>query len=279
MKKLFEYNVRRINYKGQEIQTYSFGTGKKKILSLPSFPHSGIYYILFTQFYDPTQFQVITLDIPGWAGWSDNIFKNKKYDPQEYINVLKLIIKEYSLNKFNLIGYSFGGALAIELAAMEPKRINNLAIVSTIIKGDLLNRSPQKFRLHLAKVLHQEHRLRNYLLKVFDSYQQVVEDNYNATMFQQYKSMIEQSDQKVLFESLYWLFNTDLTKYLEKIKGIENILIVNSKNEPEIFRKQMEYIRRNLNTENTIKISGQHEDFVLQPKAENIKEVLEFLLQ
>ncbi|KKQ34841.1 MAG: Alpha/beta hydrolase fold family 3-oxoadipate enol-lactonase [candidate division WS6 bacterium GW2011_GWA2_37_6] len=279
MKKLFEYNVRRLKYKDKEIQTYSFGTGRKKILSLPSFPHSGIYYILFTQFYDPTKFQVITLDLPGWAGWSENVFAKGEFNPDEYIKILSQIIKEYSLDKFSLIGYSFGGALAIKLAALYPDRITNLALVSTIVKGALLNGSDKKFRLELAKILHQEHRLRNYIFKEFTSYNTIIKDNFNETMLYQYKSMLEQASTSVLFDSLYWLFHADLTPFLKNVKRIKNILIANSKDEPKIFKKQMEYMRRYFDGESSLKISGRHEDFILQPKSEQIKAVLKFLLR
>jgi len=65
---MFKYTPETISYHNNLIQTYSFGDADKVIFSLPSYPHSGLSYIFFTQYYDPAKFRFITFDIPGWAG-------------------------------------------------------------------------------------------------------------------------------------------------------------------------------------------------------------------
>ncbi|MBD3280208.1 alpha/beta fold hydrolase [Candidatus Dojkabacteria bacterium] len=274
-----KYSVEKIKFEDKNVQTYNFGEGDKVIFSFPSFPHSGLYYILFTKFYDPKKFKFVTLDLPGWAGWSGNIFENEPVEIERYVDLAELILKHYKVDKFSLIGYSFGGALATILASRRPDDVRNLVIVSTIVNGKLLKGSRERRLLFLAKLLGQEKRLKRMVIKRTESFAPIAEENFGEKDFRQYMDMLIQSDERVIFESIDQLFSRDFISNLEKIRSIENILIVNSRNENKMFRVQAEYLRRFFDQEETLKLSGTHDGFILRPKSKVIKQVLDFLVQ
>ncbi len=112
----FKFNKKKIKFNGYNIQTYSFGAGEKVVLSFPGFPHSGLYFTLFLRFYDPTRVKFITFDLPGWFGNSENVFQNSEFAIETYVDIAEKILEEYEVKKFNIIGYSFGSALAVLIA-------------------------------------------------------------------------------------------------------------------------------------------------------------------
>jgi esterase/lipase len=277
--KSFKYTTERIKYKDFEIQTYTFGTGENVVFSFPSFPHSGLYYILFTQLYDQTKFRFITMDLPGWSGWSENIFKGTQFSMEEYVNLAEYVLDYYKVKRFSLIGYSFGGALAIKLANKRLPDIKNLVLVSTVVNDNLIKNSPEVKKIKLAKVLKQKQRLKGHILKEFSSYKDIATANFGECMLDEYNQMLNRSDVNVIFDSLYELFTSDLTSEIQNLNAIKNILIVSSEDEGAFFTDQSDYICNILKNENTFKIKGSHEDFILRPNKENIKHVLDFLTQ
>ncbi|MDQ6985179.1 MAG: hypothetical protein Q9M91_01370 [Candidatus Dojkabacteria bacterium] len=109
----FEYTSKRIKFKSSEIQTYTFGSGKKVILSLPGFATPGIFYLFFTSFYNHKNFKIITFDVPGWGGLSDNIFKDNKFSIDECVEIAEKVLEEYRVKTCNIIGYSYRGAFSL----------------------------------------------------------------------------------------------------------------------------------------------------------------------
>jgi esterase/lipase len=277
--KPFKYMTERIKYKGSEIQTYTFGTGENVIFSFPSFPHSGLYYILFTQLYDQTKFKFITMDLPGWSGWSENIFRNKNVAMEEYVDLAEYILDYYKVTNFSLIGYSFGGALAIKLANRRLKNIKKLALVSTVVNGNLIKNTPEVRKIKLAKMINQKWRLKSHVLKEFKNYKDIAVSNFHECMIEEYSQMINRADVDVIFDSLYELFTSDLTDEIKNLNSLKNILVVSSGEEGDFFTNQTNYICNLLKNECTFRISGRHEDFILRPNKVNIQHVLDFLTE
>jgi len=80
-------------------------------------------------------FKVIVLDLPGF-GKSD--FPPKIWDLNSYAKFVLDLTKTLGIEKFYLLGHSFGGSIAIKIALFAPEKIKKLILV------DAAGRRPQK---------------------------------------------------------------------------------------------------------------------------------------
>jgi pimeloyl-ACP methyl ester carboxylesterase len=273
----FPYQKIATRYKGYKIQTYIFGTGKEIVFAFPSFPHSGLYYIWFLSRYDLSKVKFITFDLPGWIGLSDNIFKTVPFSLGEFVEVAKLILAKHHVKKYSIVGYSFGGALAVKLASDQKEKIKNVALVSSVVNGV----DVQKYRIgKLVNFLYGirfSPLLKYYVERTYHKYKASLnKENLPRGYTTMYENMINRSSPRVLLTSIYTLFHTDWTCYFRNLKGLR-ILVANTLEEPLYFHKQAEHMRKVLKGCYSIAISGNHEDFVLKPKREVVKEVVNFL--
>jgi pimeloyl-ACP methyl ester carboxylesterase len=275
----FEYISKRINYKGKEIQTYTFGTGSHVIFSFPSFPQSGLYYLFFAQHYNHRNYKFITFDLPGWSGWSENLFREDPTLPliPTYLDIAEHVLKEYKVDKFSVIGYSFGAALAFMLAARNPERILRLALTSPVIFGGLTHQTKQHRLLGWVKRLNAHKLMRRRFRRRIESLLPDFRKLVSADLVDMYMTMYMRTDSVVLMNSIWELFNTDNEDLLPEVGKVKNILIVNSQEEDKLFRMQAEHLRRHLPSEHTLKIHGTHDDFILRPKSETVEQVMNFL--
>jgi len=274
----FDYRKHTTTYKGYSIQTYEFGEGENIVFSFPSFPHSGLYYLWFLTHYDKHSVRFITFDLPGWSGYSENIFQKNDFTIDEYVEIAKVILSDYGVDKFSVIGYSFGGAMALKLAADCKERVNKLVLVSSVINSNIV----QRFNLiRLVKLLHFSkyyNVLRNVIVRKMKEISRVLNEEEGIPMIflEMYSDMVKHIDARVISESIYKLFTSDYSKYLDEIRDKE-VLIVNTKEEPKLFRIQAEFLRRKLNNEKSMYIHGSHDDFILRCRKDVVKEVIKFL--
>ena len=273
----FEYFAKTIRYKDFNIATYVIGSGEKNVLSFPSFPHSGLYYLWFLNHYDLSKVKFYTLDLPGWIGYSDNIFKNKPFDIEEYINIIKTLIKDYDINKFSVLGYSYGGALTVRLVNDLPDMVEKVVLVSPVVNSRIIQHTKEVSAVNLAKKMGISKVFDWYLKDAWNKYKpQIITEGFPEGLIAVYENMIRHSNSQVLMNSLYTLFHSDLTGYLGCLKD-KPLLTINSLNEGKMFRKQAEFLRRKfINCESTY-LTGSHEDFILKPKSEVVKKVVHFL--
>jgi len=75
-------------------------------------------------------FKVIVPDLPGF-GLSDKL--SSPWRTNDYIKWLEEFIKQLGIENFYLLGYSFGGALAVKMAVKYPQRVEKLFLVSAAI--------------------------------------------------------------------------------------------------------------------------------------------------
>ena len=133
----WKYNPPKIKFKHHTIQTYSFGNGKKKVIALPTFPHSGLIYANLYKYNHHRDLEIITFDLPGWVGNSDNIFSNKIFSFDECVEVCKAIIRHYKIDRVSIIGFSFGTALETLLAYKIRDKLDKLVFVSPFVDFEL----------------------------------------------------------------------------------------------------------------------------------------------
>lgn len=73
-------------------------------------------------------FCVLAVDLPGF-GWSQP--PPVAWGTQEYAGHILRLIQETGIERAALVGHSFGGRIAIALAAAEPQRVSRLALVAS----------------------------------------------------------------------------------------------------------------------------------------------------
>lgn len=89
--------------------------------------------------------------------------------------------------------------------------------------------------------------------------------------------MILNSDANTLLESVHQLFNIDLRKYIQTLENIP-VMVVNSREENKMFRRNAELIRRMTRKKESVYIHGRHEDFLLKPHEHACVKVIDFLV-
>jgi len=72
-------------------------------------------------------FRVLAVDLPGF-GWSQP--PPAAWGTQEYAGHILRLMQETEIDRAGLVGHSFGGRIAIALAAGQPARVSRLALVA-----------------------------------------------------------------------------------------------------------------------------------------------------
>jgi len=264
-----------ISVEGKKVQTYSIGEGDSIVISYPPFPHSGLIYSLFMLHQSKPNIKFITFDLPGWVGMTESD-KTGEFDLKQIERITKEIIKDYKISEFGVLGYSFGGILAIKTARRYNHRITKIALVSAVINGQLTTSSKDYKRIEMVEKLGLANVSKYYLQSRFRKYSKsLLEDGVPAPFLQWYQSMMANIDGRALFQSIKILFTGDFTSDFMKLPEVP-LLIVNSKNETKYFRQQAAYLRRLVKGESSLYLTGEHEDFILHPKKKVVKQLINF---
>lgn len=278
------YRIQKIKYKGKDIQTYMFGKGNinNAVFSFPAFPHSGLMYLYFLWHYDPQNLCFITFDLPGWIGKSEIPFTDSRYNEEEVLEIATKVRDRYGVQKYNVIGYSFGSTLAARLGALDSANIKRLAFVSPVLAGKNIQENWRRNTMGLIGKLGIWSFVKKYLFYKFNGYKKVIkssfeEEGMDTTVIDAYEDLIAQSDARIIYDSLYKLFNSDYSDYVRQIPP-EKVIVVSSKGEDLYLRKQAEHVRRILNVEQTAFLEGDHQAFILDPKSDSVHKVLSMLL-
>lgn len=279
----FEYRTRRVELPEGAIQTYSFGSGEKVVFAFPSFPHSGLLYLLFTRHFDSSKYTFITFDLPGWAGWSDRSYlqpekSERRITLDEYVDIADAVLTSYQVKSFRIIGYSFGGNLALRLAIRHPEQVNRVVLVSAVLFGNLLKGTKAYRLLRIGRLLKLHKILERRLIKGFVTAAKQVKLDSGDSIIDLYGAMYKQIHAPSLMECLNALFEDSGEDLVKKINSIPHLLVINSRDEDNMFRKQAERIRRIVDHEKTLFLNGSHNDFLVNPSLKNVKQVMRFLL-
>jgi pimeloyl-ACP methyl ester carboxylesterase len=74
-----------------------------------------------------TTFRVLAVDLPGF-GWSQA--PPSAWGTHEYAGHIQRLMQEAGIDRAALVGHSFGGRIAISLAATHPARVSRLVLVA-----------------------------------------------------------------------------------------------------------------------------------------------------
>ena len=188
----------------------------------------------------------------------------------------------YKTHKYNVVGYSFGSTLAARLGAMDSENIKKIAFVSPVLAGKDIKEGWRRATMEMIGKLGLWAFVKKYLYYKFSGYKKVIklsfeEEGMDTTVIDAYETLIAQSDSRVIFDSLYKLFNSDYSDYVRQIPP-EKVIVVSSKGEDPYLRKQAEHVRRILDGEQTAFLEGDHQAFILDPKSDSVNKVLKMLL-
>jgi pimeloyl-ACP methyl ester carboxylesterase len=275
---LENFKSRKIRYKKYSIQTYCYGDSSKKVLALPAFPHSGLVYFNFLKYQPNPDIQIITFDLPGWIGKTDNLFKDSYFSFEECLNICEAVLRAYKVDKFSLLGFSFGTALQTMLAYKLRDRVERLVYVSPMINS-MLDRSDNNIRI--VERLHRwglAKPLKSYIKGRFEALYRkaLLYQGLPSELVDEYSQLILKSDPTVLLDSVYQLFHLNLTYQYSQLKN-KPVLVVNSRAENRIFKRNARLIRSIANHEKNLFLQGRHEDFILKPDIQTCLKVLSFL--
>jgi pimeloyl-ACP methyl ester carboxylesterase len=89
-------------------------------------------------------FRVLSLDLPGF-GWSQA--PPEAWGMREYVTHLLGLLDETGIPRAALVGHSFGGRIAVSLAARQPERVSRLALVAS---PGIRSKRSARYRLTVA---------------------------------------------------------------------------------------------------------------------------------
>ena len=114
---------------GIKTKYLSFGRGKPFII-LHGWGSGSDRWVLEAEIIAKQGYQVIVPDLPGFAESSK---LNRPWTVNDYVKWLEDFTAELKIQDFNLLGYSFGGAVAAKMAVKYPQRVQKLFLVASAV--------------------------------------------------------------------------------------------------------------------------------------------------
>lgn len=102
----------------------------QKLLILPGWGSNSQRWQKVKELLEEKGIEVLILDLPGFSFTPS---PPKPWGRDDYLNWIFQQIKEKNWQKFNLLGHSFGGGLAVKMAAENPNLIEKLILISPAI--------------------------------------------------------------------------------------------------------------------------------------------------
>ena len=199
------------------------------------------------------------------------------FDVDILIKIAKAIIKEYKVDKFNVLGFSFGSYLALLIANIYKDRVKKIVLVSPVINSSMAKKSADGLKILVLRYTGLYFLVKPYIYHRFRKYSQpLIEQGIPEQFIYLYKRMMEGIQTKYVFRSIYYLFFSDNIQLLKDVAD-KDILIVNSKTETPYLRRQSWYVRQILENEKSLYLKGNHEDFILYPQKKVVSKIVKFL--
>jgi pimeloyl-ACP methyl ester carboxylesterase len=102
----------------------------KRLLILPGWGSNSERWQRVKELLEEKGIEVLVLDLPGFGRIPS---PDKVWGRNEYINWIFQKIEEKNWQKFNLLGHSFGGGLAVKIAAHFPEKVEKLILCAPAI--------------------------------------------------------------------------------------------------------------------------------------------------
>jgi pimeloyl-ACP methyl ester carboxylesterase len=130
---------------GLEINYTDLGQGDP-IIILPGWGMSSFYWFSISEKLAQAGFRVIALDLPGFGKSST---PTEVWGNNEYVDFVMAFLKKKNIDRFSIIGHSFGGSLAIKIGACYKEKIIKIVFCdAAFVRRQRLN-----FRQQTSKFL------------------------------------------------------------------------------------------------------------------------------
>lgn len=103
---------------------------KKHLLILPGWGSNSERWQKVKELLEKKGMEVLILDLPGFGRTSS---PQEPWGRNDYINWIFRKVSEKKWQKFNLLGHSFGGGIAVKIAANSSEKINKLILCAPAI--------------------------------------------------------------------------------------------------------------------------------------------------
>ena len=224
---------------GQKIYHKIFNKGKKKTII---FLHGlGTDHSSFRNYVGSFKdYQLILIDLPGFG----KSLTDHKLSFKDEIQIMTKLIKNLELKEFHLVGYSFGGTIALTIALSKPKGFGKLILINapvTLTKVSLSKHFMLYLRLLITYTTPFRFMARYVSLKIFPK---------SKTMRKEFYKQILMSHKKT-YRKIIW----DLRRYdkSEEVKTIKNKVfaifgtrdrVINGKNQSRfLVKKNVSYVK------------------------------------
>lgn len=261
----FNYSSLRVPFQNREVQAYTFGEGKVKILMPPSFLHSGLSTMLFTRELNVPEIQIISYDAPGWGGWTDDFEMEQGFDINLVAQMGIAVMDYLECQNFNLIGYSYGGAFSCEIYQQAPTRIDRLVLVSGVVNGQLVQYDPEYKWLIRIDRLNVERLMRVFFVQRLNKYiKQLHSEGVSKQLLKQYATTFAQVQPQTMVKSAERLFNSDFSSTLQAIddNGLPAFISF-AREEKSLFQTQAQFASKLLPQAEVHEFNGNHDSFLV----------------
>jgi len=250
--------------------------GKGKVIfCLPPFPSSSASFIPFINKVKK-QFRVIALDLPGFGGYSS--LPEKNFTLNQYLKIIEKFILSFKLKKYYLLGYSFGGALAINIVKRKSIIPQKLILVSAFYDGkDVFKYKPYIKYLRFFKKIKAKSLLNNLyttlmnnLIKVtsYQDYIKIKNENYTKQLFKENKNMS--------LSASYCLMEQLKESYVNDFFYDIPTLVIYSENDLVFIKKQMEILSKNPKITSYFVKDADHRHFFFKVK-KSVNKIVAFI--
>jgi len=106
-----------------------FGQGRS-VLVLHGWGKGSDSWVAIGEILAKDNYQVIVPDLPGFGASQE---PDKPWGFDDYIDWIEQFVKEMKLNRFYLVGHSFGGALALKFAALHAEMTEKLVLCDAAV--------------------------------------------------------------------------------------------------------------------------------------------------
>lgn len=258
-----------------EVYYREYGEGYP-VICLPSWMSSSIVYSPLSAQIDLKKVKLIALDMPGWGNRSSI---SGTIDIDNYISLVRDVVDKLKLNKYSMIGYSFGGVIAQGVVTVENLKPEHLFLVSTLNGGfDIFGKIRMKTAIKglkaIKKSVDRQERLKNAYLfarRASISYSLKATSSDVEFIDLLLKDLGPISVPNAM-DSIYSLYGRSFLSNL--LKEIDTTLIMGNRDHIYV-KKGMKKIAKYIGEEINI-IEGNHHHMVFRPQetAKFIKTVL-----
>lgn len=232
------------------------------IFCIPPWPSGSTAFNAFIVAFKD-KFRIITLDLPGWAGYSDQMIEKPTID--NYTDIIEEFILSFDIDDYSLLGYSFGGVFVqatIEREKVKPKK---LIFVSTLHSGNEINNEFHSY-LKLYRQLSSFkfiYHIRKQLFGLFFLGKRVVGSSYYKKYLKTpyYKQLIKEgfrANIDTVFDAMYSLFHAE---YMDPLERKFDCLVIYAEFDPSFIKSETEEMAKFFGCEPTIIKGADHDHF------------------